>query len=74
MHKLTTKQKNVLDTIATFIEEHNYAPTIRELGLLLSLASPSTVKGYLDKLKDKGFINFETNSPRTIRIIKKGTL
>lgn len=73
MHKLTSKQKKVLDTITSFIDEHDYAPTVRELGSLLNLASPSTVKGYLDKLKDKGFINFEPNSPRTIRLLKKGT-
>lgn len=71
MHKLTIKQKRVLDTITTFIDEHDYAPTVRELCSLLSLASPSTVKGYLDKLKDRGYIDFEPRSPRTLRILKK---
>ena len=53
---LTRKQRRVVDTIRTFVEENSYSPSVRELGDVLGLA-PATVQQHLDALQVKGFIN-----------------
>ena len=53
---LTRKQRRVVDTIRTFIEENGYSPSVRELGDALGLA-PATIQQHLDALQGKGFIN-----------------
>lgn len=68
--KLTEKQKNVLQTIEEFINKKGYSPTIRELGCILGLKSTSTVKGYIDRLVDGGYVEREEDCPRTLRVVK----
>ena len=53
---LTRKQRRVIDTIRTFIEENGYSPSVRELGDALGLA-PATIQQHLDALQLKGFIS-----------------
>ncbi|WP_039944438.1 LexA family protein [Thermicanus aegyptius] len=67
---LTAKQQEVLLAIQTYIEKHNYPPTVREIGEMVGLSSSSTVHGHLERLKKKGIITYEPSLPRTITIIK----
>lgn len=67
---LTAKQQEVLQAIQTYIEKHNYPPTIREIGEMVGLSSPSTIHGHLERLKKKGIITYKPSHPRTITIIK----
>lgn len=67
---MTKKQENIYNIIKKFIEDKGYAPSIREIAQASNLRSSSTVFSYLKKLKEKGYITFEENKPRTIRILK----
>lgn len=53
---LTRKQRQVIETIRTLIEENGYSPSVRELGGVLGLA-PATIQQHLDALQAKGYIS-----------------
>lgn len=66
--KISTKEK-VLAAIISFYEEHGYAPTIREIGEMVGLKSPSSVHAYLTRLFIEGKLETDhPESPRAIRI------
>lgn len=67
---LTKKQIDFLKILNTYVKEHQYSPTIRELCELTGLKSTSTVKGYIDRLVEKGILEKEDDKPRTLRIVK----
>lgn len=69
MRDLTEKQQELYETIKEFIDEHTYSPTIRELCELMGGKSPGTIHPGLKILKRKGYIDYEYNRNRTIRII-----
>ncbi|KAB2337669.1 transcriptional regulator [Cytobacillus depressus] len=72
MHKdkLTKRQLEIFAAINTYVDEHGYAPSVRDIGKMVNLASSSTVQGYLERLKLKGYITWLPGQPRTLRIIK----
>ena len=53
---LTAKQSKVLRAIESFILEHGYSPTIRQLGRILDIVSPSAVFKHVLSLEKKGYI------------------
>ncbi|KZL93582.1 hypothetical protein [Clostridium magnum] len=67
---LTKKQIDFLKVLITYIKEHQFPPTIRELCELTGLKSTSTVKGYIDRLVEKGILEREDDKPRTLRVVK----
>lgn len=69
---LTKKQNEILDIIIKYIENEGIPPTTREIGELAGLSSTSTVHGYLTRLEERGYITRRKESPRSIRVIKKG--
>ena len=69
MIELTEKQRELYETIKDFIDEHTYRPTIRELMEILGKKSPGTIHPCLKELKRKGYIDYQYNRNRTIRII-----
>jgi repressor LexA len=68
--KLTKKQSEILAVITEYIDQHGYAPSIREIGDIMHLVSPSTVYMHLTKLKEKGLVTWEPTQPRTLRLVK----
>ena len=64
---LTKKQKRVYDFIVKFIDENEYAPTIREVAKGLNLSSPATVYSHIEALRNKGYLE---NNKRGTRILK----
>lgn len=64
----TTEQ--VYDFLCQYIEEHKYAPSIRDIALGCYIGR-STVIRHLDKLEGQGRISRELEQPRSIRIIEK---
>lgn len=70
MKEITAKQKELYKTIKDFIEVNGYSPTIRELKELTNIKSTSATYYKLLSLKEKKYIDFIKNSPRTIRILK----
>lgn len=64
-------EQEVLEQIEKYMKKHNTAPTMRELSrLCTSVSSTSTIKAYLDRLKEKGILHYEPKTPRSI-ILKK---
>ena len=53
---LSDRQKAMLRYIARFVEEHNYPPTIRQIGKACDISSTSVVKYNLTKLESDGLI------------------
>lgn len=70
MEELTDKQEEVLLKIKYFIKVNGYSPTIRELCDLCNLNSTATMFVHLQKLKEKGYIDYIPKKFRTIKIIK----
>lgn len=69
MEKLTTKQKETLQTLKKFIAKHDYPPTVRELCKELDLNSPATIHFHLKKLAEKGYIKKASSKNRTIELL-----
>jgi repressor LexA len=54
--ELTERQKKVLEALESFILEHGYSPTVRQLGKILGIAHPSAVFKHLLSLERKGYL------------------
>lgn len=66
---LSDRQTRILIFIRAYLEEHNYPPTIREIGKAVSISSTSVVKYNLERLKEKGFIDRSQDVSRGLRLI-----
>ena len=60
----------ILEAIITYISEHGYSPTVREIGEMVGLKSTSTVYTQLTKMLEMGMIETDGDfgQPRAIRI------
>lgn len=67
--KLTKIQQGTLDYIACHIEEHGYAPTIREIGEACGGVRQQAVVDRLVALERKGYISRANGKARTIRVL-----
>ena len=54
--------------IRDFGQSHGYAPTLREIGEEVGLASPSSVSYHLSILQDKGYLRRDARRPRTVEV------
>ena len=68
--KLTDRQLQILDFIQLFVEENHYPPTYRQIGKEFSIASTFGVKRHIDALVKKGYLKIESNSSRSISLVK----
>jgi repressor LexA len=69
---LTKRQREILDFINEFSSQHNYSPSIREIGDHFELSSPATVHAHIENLKNKGFLTNAFNESRSIELIHTG--
>jgi repressor LexA len=65
---MKTRQRSIIAAINDHIDKLGYPPSIREIGEAVGLKSSSTVHGHLNRLRNKGYIEWEPLSPRTLRI------
>lgn len=70
MEELTEKQSLMYNTIKSYILHYGYSPTFRELCIKTGIKSVATIDYYLKVLKSKGYIDYEYNKNRTMRILK----
>lgn len=54
--------------IKNFIDDHGYAPSVREIGQHFAIKSSSTVHYYLKKLRNLGLITANDNKSRAISL------
>jgi repressor LexA len=69
MSELTPRETDALKAIINHKNQYGYPPTIKELGNILGLKSTSTSARYVSALQRKGYIDFESGRPRTIRVL-----
>jgi len=68
---LTKRQKDVLDFIADFIEEHGYSPSYEELAHGLNLASLATVHKHIQALESRNYLRRLFNQSRSLEVAPK---
>ena len=69
MQPLTKRQREILDYLNEFIEQHGYAPSLEEIGRRFGLSSLATVHKHLTNLQDKGFIRRAWNRSRSVELV-----
>jgi repressor LexA len=65
---LTKRQKELLDYLTAYIEQHGYAPTLEEIGRNFALGSLATVHKHLQNLERKGHIRRLPNRSRALEV------
>jgi repressor LexA len=68
---LTKRQKDVLDFIADFVEEHGYSPSYEELAHGLKLASLATVHKHIQALESRNYLRRLFNQSRSLEVSAK---
>ena len=68
MRTLTKRQKQLIDFLQRYIEEHEYAPTLAEIGEYFGLSSLATVHKHLHNLEQRGFIRRGHNHSRALEV------
>jgi repressor LexA len=66
---LTTRQQEIWQFLAAYVDEHGYPPTVREIGHAVGLASPSTVHAHLASLEREGLIRRDPAKPRALELV-----
>ncbi len=70
MDELTERQAAILEFISGHCRRNGYPPTVREIGLAVGLASPSTVHAHLAKLEAAGHIKRDPSKPRAMFVCR----
>jgi repressor LexA len=66
---LTKRQREILDYLNDFIQQHGYAPSLEEIGRRFGLSSLATVHKHLTNLQEKGFIKRAWNRSRSVEVV-----
>jgi repressor LexA len=66
---LTKRQREILDYLNDFIQQHGYAPSLEEIGRRFNLSSLATVHKHLTNLQEKGFIRRAWNRSRSVELV-----
>lgn len=66
--ELTERQRRILEVIHSYLDEHGYPPSVREIGEEVGLSSPSSVHGQLETLESKGFLRRDLSKPRALEL------
>lgn len=70
---LTARQSRILEVIRNHIERRGYPPSIREIGEVVGLTSPSSVAHQLAALERKGYIRRDPTLPRAMEVLAPGS-
>ncbi|MBN1139420.1 MAG: repressor LexA [Anaerolineae bacterium] len=68
---LSERQVRMVEFIRDFIADHQFPPTIREIGAKVGIPSTSVVKYNLDILQRKGLIDRDPDISRGIRLVEE---
>ena len=66
---LTSRQQEIWQFLAEYVDGHGYPPTVREIGDAVGLASPSTVHAHLANLERAGLLRRDPTKPRAIELV-----
>jgi repressor LexA len=73
LQPLTKRQREILDYLQEFIQQHGYAPSLEEIGRRFSLSSLATVHKHLTNLEEKGVIRRSWNRSRSVELLSART-
>src|SRR5580700_2595341 len=62
---LTPVRRKIVEAIDDSVRRHGYAPSMREIGEAVGLASTSSVSYQLSVLEREGYVSREARRPRT---------
>lgn len=65
----TKRQKELLEYVDAFIQEHGYSPSYREIMNAIGYKSVSTVAIHIEGLIAKGFLRKTDNSARSLEVV-----
>jgi len=68
---LTKRQKEILDHVRAFIDQHGYAPSFEEIADHFQYSSLATVHEHLSNLERKGYIRKAYNESRSIELVEQ---
>ena len=66
---LTARQRQILECIESSMRAKGYPPSVREIGELVGLGSPSTVHSHLATLQRLGYLRRDPSKPRAIEVL-----
>ncbi|GLI38856.1 transcriptional repressor LexA [Geobacter hydrogenophilus] len=66
MQPITSRQREVLDYIAGFVDRNGYPPTLREIAGHLKVSGTLGVMKHLDALEQRGYLRRQSGSSRGI--------
>lgn len=70
MENLTPVQKELYDWLVQYINTNKHSPSIREMMKAMKLRSPAPIQSRLEKMRNKGYIDWTEGQARTLRILK----
>lgn len=65
---LTKRQTEIFKYIKTFISEHDYAPSYREIAEHFNLSSPATIAEHVETLKSKSMLRDDLSGARSLQL------
>ena len=68
MARTSNKREQILNFLTQFVNEHGYAPTVREICTAVGLQSTATVHYHLNALRDAGLIEMDEMKKRAISL------
>ena len=68
LDKLTDRQRGILEVIEESMRTKGYPPSVREIGEVVGLNSPSTVHSHLESLQRMGYLRRDPTKPRAIEV------
>ena len=68
MARTSKKREQILNFLTQFMNEHGYAPTVREICNAVGLQSTATVHYHLNALRDAGLIEMDEMKKRAISL------
>lgn len=66
---LTERQRRILTEIRQAVEARGYPPSVREIGEVVGLTSPSSVNYQLKVLERKGYLRRDPHRPRALEVL-----
>ena len=66
MDKLTKRQKEILDFIANYLKNRQYAPSYMEIAEHFGISSPATIHQHVKSLEEKGYLKSPQNQKRAL--------
>lgn len=66
---LSPRQHAILQSVVTFMDEHGYAPTLREIQGALGISSISVVAHHLDVVEARGYLRRVPGTSRSIVLL-----